>query len=192
LPLLRIPEGIISERFVLITGTIIATLFFAYNATLLWQQNAKVEKFLSGLNAGLPKGAYVMTYKKIESKAGWPREYVLMHAASYYGIIKGCVDIGNYETGLDYFPVHFKDTIPRFPSLDQIGYKADTIKWSDYPSIQYLLGWEVDKTDIKKLSKFFHAIWEEDSFSIWQINSVNLEINDFNNNDDENIGRNVW
>jgi len=192
LPLFQIPETVFWKRFgqTIIVGTV--SFFFAFNTVALWQQSRKVEKFLSGLNTGLPKGAYVMTYQKRDPKAGWPRVDVLMHAASYYGIIKGCVDIGNYETGLDYFPIHFKNTISRFPSLDQIGYKADTIKWSDYPSIQYLLGWEVDKTDIKKLSKFFHAIWEEDSFSIWQINSVNLEINDFNNNNDENIGRNVW
>ena len=71
-----------------------------------------MKKFLSGLKADLPKSAYVMTYKKIDSKAGWPRVDVLIHAASYYGIFNGCVDIGNYETGLDYFPIHFKDTIP--------------------------------------------------------------------------------
>lgn len=175
LPLLQIPEAIISKRFVFFTSAIIATLFFAFNATFLWQQSAKVEKFLGGLNVELPKGAYVMTYKKIESKLGWPRVDVLMHATSYYGIVKGYVDIGNYETDLDYFPIHFKDTIPRFPSLDHIAYKAETIDWSDYPAIQYVFAWEVDKNDTEQLSKFFHIIWKEDSFSIWKKTSINLE-----------------
>ncbi len=111
-----------------------------------------------------------MTYKKIDPKTGLPRIDALMHAASYYGIFKGCVDIGNYETGLDYFPIKFKDNIPSFPTLDQIGYKAETIDWPDYPSIQYLLGWEINKNDTEKLSKFFHVIYKNAPFSLWERN----------------------
>ena len=71
-----------------------------------------------------------MTYKKRDPETGWPRVDVLMHGASYYGIFKGCVNIGNYETGHDYFPIKFKETTPKFPSLDQITYKAETINWA--------------------------------------------------------------
>jgi len=172
LPLLRFHEKILSKRFVVITSVIIAILFSAFNATLLWQQSAKVEKFLSGLNAEIPKGAFVMTYNKSWDDE-WSRVDVLKHAASYYGIFKGCVDIGNYETERYYFPIKFKDTIFPIPSPGKIGYEVGTINWQDYPSIQYLLGWKIDKTDTKKLSKFFHIIREEDPFSIWQRNSVN-------------------
>jgi len=172
LPLLRINKKFFSERFVLVSIVSVAVLFFAFNSIILWQQSSKVQKFLSGLNSGLPKGAYVMTYKQRDPKAGWPRVDVLIHAASYYGIFKGCVDIGNYETGLDYFPVKFKDTVPRFPSLDQISYRAETINWSEYPSIQYLLGWEVNKSDKNKLNNFFHIIYEKDFFSLWQRNTI--------------------
>jgi hypothetical protein len=170
LPLLRINEKIFSERFVMVSIVSVAVLFFAFNSIILWQQSNKVEEFLSGLNVDIPKGAYVMTYKKIDPKAGMPRVDVLMHAASYYGIFNRCVDIGNYETGLDYFPVKFKNTVPRFPSLDQIAYKSETINWFDYPSIQYVLGWEVDRNDTEKLSKFFHIIYKDDPFSLWERN----------------------
>jgi len=170
LPLMRINKKFLSERFVLLSIVSVAILFFAFNSVILWQQSSKVQKFLSGLNADIPKGAYVMTYKKREPKAGMPRVDVLMHAASYYGIFNRCVDIGNYETGLDYFPVKFKDTVPRFPSLDQIAYKSETINWFDYPSIQYVLGWEVDRNDTEKLSKFFHIIYKDDPFSLWERN----------------------
>jgi len=172
LPLLRINKRFFSERFVMLSTVSVAVLFFVFNSIILWQQSSKVQKFLSGLNADIPKGAYVMTYKKRDPKAGMPRVDVLMHVASYYGIFKSCVDIGNYETGLDYFPVKFKDTVPRFPSLDQITYRAETINWSEYPSIQYVLGWEVDKNDTEKLSKFFHIIWEDELLSIWQRGSA--------------------
>ena len=130
-----------------------------------------VQKFLNGLKADLHNG-YVMTYKKRDPEAGWPRVDVLMHAASYYGIFNKCVDIGDYETGLDYFPIKFKKTIPRFPPLDQIAYRVETINWSEYPSIQYVLGWETDKNDKEKLSKFFHIIWQKTPLSIWQRNST--------------------
>ncbi|MBW1849195.1 MAG: hypothetical protein JRJ27_19170 [Deltaproteobacteria bacterium] len=173
LPLLRINEKVVSKRFVSLSISFVVVLFFVFNTAILWQQSKKVEEFLSGLNADIPKGAYVMTYKKIDSKVGMPRVDVLMHGASYYGIFKGCVDIGNYETGLDYFPIKFKNNIPSLPSLDQITYKSETINWSEYPSIQYVLGWEVDKNDEEKLSKFFHIIWQNELLSIWQRNSIN-------------------
>ena len=116
-----------------------------------------------------------MTYKKIDPEAGWPRVDVLMHGASYYGIFKGCVDIGNYETELDYFPIKFKDNIPSFPSSDQIAYRPETINWSEYPAIQYVLGWKVDKNDKEKLSKFFHIIYQKEPLSIWQRNLTNIK-----------------
>jgi hypothetical protein len=173
LPLLQIDKIFFFERFVKASVISVAIIFFVFNAFIFWQQSNKVEKFLSGLNADIPKGAYVMTYKKIDPKAGMPRVDVLMHGASYYGIFKDCVNIGNYETGFDYFPIKFKANTPSFPSLDQIIYESETIDWPDYSSIQYLLGWEIDKNDIEKLSKFFHIIWQNELLSIWQRNSTN-------------------
>jgi len=173
LPLMRINKFFFSKRFLLISIASVAVLFFAFNSVILWHQTSRVEKFMSGLNEVVPKGAYVMTYKKRDPEAGWPRVDALMHAASYYGIFKGCVDIGNYETGRDYFPIKFKDPVPKFPSLDQIAYKAETVKWSEYPSIQYIFAWEINKNDTEKLSKFFHILWKEEPFSIWKRNSIN-------------------
>jgi len=170
LPLLRINKKLFSERFVMVSVVSVAVLFFAFNSIILWQQSSKVQKFLNGLNADIPKGAYVMTYKKRDPEAGWPRIDVLMHGASYYGIFNRCVDIGNYETALDYFPIKFKNTIPRFPPSDKIAYRAETINWSEYPSIQYVLGWEIDKNDKEKLSKFFHVNYTNDPFSLWERN----------------------
>ncbi|MDL1979996.1 MAG: hypothetical protein LWX02_00700 [Deltaproteobacteria bacterium] len=170
LPLFKIPEGTFWKRFgsKIIVGAV--SFFFVFNAVTLWQQSSKVEKFLSGLHAELPKGAFIMTYKAIKPER--PKVDILLHAASYYGIFKKCVNIGNYETGLYYFPVKFKDTIPNFPSESQISYAPETIDWLDYPSIQYLLGWEIDKNNMENLSKFFHIIWEGGHSSIWQRNSI--------------------
>ncbi len=166
LPLLRIPETFFWKRFGSIVIAGIAGLFFAFNAVILWQQSVKVEKFLSGLHAELPKGAFVMTYKTRGPE--WSRVDVLLHAASYYGIFRGCVDIGNYEAGLYYFPVRFKDTTPAIPTHAQLEYDQRTINWSDYPSIQYLIGWDVDNNDRKKLSNFFYIIWDESRLSVWR------------------------
>ena len=150
------------------------SFFFVFNAVILWQQSKKVEQYLSGLTIDLPKGAYVMTYKKIDWNSGWPRVDVLMHSASYYGILKGCVNLGNYETGFDYFPIHFKHKIPQFPSVGQIAYKPETIDWPNYPSIQYVFGWKVDKNDTEQLKKYFDMIWKEDSFSMWKKTAIHL------------------
>jgi hypothetical protein len=145
------------------------SLHFASNAIGLRQQGNQVKKYMSGLHVVIPKGAFVMTYKP-HVKAEWSRPFVdvLMHGASYYGMFKGCVDIGNYETERHYFPVKFKENIPKFPPENQISFAPETINWTAYPSIQYLLGWKVDQIDIKNLSKYFHIIWEDKPLSIWK------------------------
>lgn len=165
LPLLRIPDTVFFKRFGSIFIAGVAGLFFMFNAVILWQQSAKVEKFLSGLQADLPKGAFVMMYKTDDERS---RVDVLLHAASYYGILKGCVDIGNYETGYDLFPVHFNGTFPEIPSSDQISYNPATINWQSYPSIQYLLGWNINNDEKKELVKYYRTSWEDGLLSIWQ------------------------
>jgi hypothetical protein len=172
LPLLRVPDTGSFKRFgpIVIAGVVV--IYFAFNAAILWDQNLKVKKFLSGLNAGLPREAFVMTYKPEVSHGS--RVDVLLHAASYYGILKGCVDIGNYETALPYFPVHFKKSLPAFPSEYQISYKPASIDWYRYPAIQYLLGWELENKDKEKLRNSFQMIEEEVPFTLWQRNQPDM------------------
>jgi hypothetical protein len=93
---------------------------------------------------------------------------ILLHAASYYGIFRGCVDIGNYEANTDIFPVRFNKAMPAMPPDLQISYKANTINWENYPAIQYLLGWEIDNKERDVLSKYFYVTWEQDEFTIWR------------------------
>jgi hypothetical protein len=185
LPICQFPETIFWKQFgqKMLIGAV--SFFFAFNTVILWQQSRKVEQYLSGLAIDLPKGAYVMTYKKIDWNSDWPRVDVLMHSASYYGIIKGCVNLGNYETKFDYFPVHFKKTIPQFPSVEQIAYKPETIDWHDSPSIQYVFGWEVDKNDTEQLRKYFDMIWKEDPFSMWKKTARDLEGQNQNHNENK-------
>jgi hypothetical protein len=109
-----------------------------------------------------------MTYRPEVAK--WPRVDVLLHAASYYGIFKGCVDIGNYETTLFYFPVHFKNSLPELPSQYQMAYEAETIDLTKYPSIQYLFGWEIEDKIKEKMRRNFHLIENNGPFSIWERN----------------------
>jgi hypothetical protein len=165
-PLLRIPDTVFFKRFGPIAIAVVVTIFFTFNSAILWSQSLRVKNFLGGLSAGLPRGAFVMTYKP--EVAEWPRVDVLLHAASYYGIFNGCVDIGNYETTLSYFPVHFKNRLPAFPSQYQIAYEPASIDWSLYPSIQYLLGWEIEDKNEEKMRKNYHLIEIDGPFSIWE------------------------
>jgi hypothetical protein len=165
-PLLRIPETILLKRIVSIVIAGIVSIFFVFNIVILWQQSNKIEKFLSGLYIGLPKGAFVMTYKTKDPER--TTVDILLHTASYYGIFRGCVDIGNYEATSDLFPVHFSKNIPAMPPEQQISYKPETINWNNYPGIQYLLGWEINSKEKEELSKYFHIIFEKDQFSVWQ------------------------
>ena len=170
LPLLRIPEKVISERFASLIILFAVIPVFYFNVLTMRQESAKVAEFLRGLDTNLPIDSFVMEYKTIFPE--WSDIDVLMHAASYYGISKGCVDVGNYEAGLPYFPVQFIKTLPPFPSQDQIAYDADKIRWPLYPCIRYLFGWDLDTVEIKRLGKEFHIIRQEGRLTVWQRNSV--------------------
>jgi hypothetical protein len=166
LPLLSIPKTIAFRRIASVAIIGVVSVFFAVNVVVLRQQSNTVGKFLSGLNVKLPKRAFVMTYKTKEPKK--TTVDILLHASSYYGILKGSVDVGNYEVNTDLFPVRFNKSFRAIPPERQISFKPETINLANYPSIQYLLGWEMDNKERQEVGRFFHVIWEEDQFSIWQ------------------------
>jgi hypothetical protein len=172
LPLLRVPDTGLFKRIGAIAIVGVVTICFAFNAAILWDQNLKVKKFLSGLDAQLPKGTFVMTYKP--AAVQWSRVDVLLHAASYSGLLRACVDIGNYETAFHYFPVRFKKVFPVFPSPYQVAYEPATIDWTIYPSIQSLLGWEVANMDKEKLQHYFLIIKEDGPLTVWQRKQIVL------------------
>lgn len=163
LPLLQAPETEICRYINMIA---IASFFLIVNAIIFWQQNDKLNNFVSGMNVQIPKNAFVMTYKAWTPQ--WSRVDPLMHAISYYCIANKYVDIGNYETLFDYFPIHFQKNLPSFPSPEQIVFNLESIKWADYPSIQYIFCWNATKVDKVKLDIFFLNIWEKGLLSIWK------------------------
>jgi hypothetical protein len=169
LPLFRLPALSLLQRFGPMLIAVTATAIFASNAVALYQESTKVTRFVGGCSADIPGGAFVMAYK-IQN----PEVDVLMHAASYYGLFKECVDIGNYEARLDYFQVRFRNDLPPFPSQDQIAYEPGTIRWSDYPSIQYLLAWDLNHGDEEKIGRFFTIIWNDRPMTIWKRKSTGI------------------
>jgi hypothetical protein len=170
LPLLFLAETQPKRNFIAFAGIIITVLFWSCNVVVFSHQSKIVKEYLHGLKTGLPGGAFVMTYKTKD--AGWSRADVLAHAASYYGIYNGCVDVGNYEAGLPYFPVQFRKTLPTFPSLDQITYEPAKINWPLYPCIRFLFGWDLDTGERIRLGYEFHIIREEGRLTVWQRNPV--------------------
>jgi hypothetical protein len=166
LPLLRMPETTFLKRHGQAIIVVIVTIFFVIDAGVMWQQSSKVETFLSGLRVGLPKGAQVLTYRRY--KGEWSRVDVLLHAVSYYGVLAGCVDMGNYETGLYQFPIRFQPTLGRVPTPKQASYAPETIDWDEHPSVRFLFGWELEKRDRQQLGKFFQPIWVKGAFSLWE------------------------
>jgi hypothetical protein len=170
LPFLRTPQTMIFQRYFPPVIASLVAVFFILNAILLWQENVKIATFLGGLRADIPKGAPVLAF--IPKHPVYAQVDVMLHAASYYGIYKGSIDLDNYEARYGYFPVHFKNGLPQIPSQEQIVLKAETIKWTEYPSVQYLLGWDIDKKNATELSNSFHIICENGQLVVWQRNSV--------------------
>jgi hypothetical protein len=167
LPLLRFPQATIFQHGTAIVAGL-AVLFFASNAAILWSDNLKIERFLSGLHIDIPRGSFVMTYKtKLATSS---RVDTLLHAASYYGIKKGCVDVGDYEASFDYFRIRFRKGISPIPPQEQISFAPTTINLAEYPSIRYLLGWETNNKERAELNNYYRVIYEDEPLTVWQRN----------------------
>lgn len=177
LPLLKVPDTAFYRRFgtALVAGC--AWLSLGMNAVVLREESARVERFVAGLgHTGFSAGSCVLTYKTkeplprfwekhtIESKAVDP----LLHACGYYALARRCVDAGNYEAQVSYFPVRFRPDFPPTPPLGQIESAPERIQWERYPQIRHLIGWELDGAEESRLQRDFVMSWRGQELTLWQ------------------------
>lgn len=166
LPLLKVPSSGPVKRLQMLIFPGIAILFLLMNSVILKQQSDRVEEFLSGMHADIPKGSYVATYKQVEQ--GWTRVDPLLHAASHYGIRKKCIDAGNYELASGISFVRLREHAPILPGHDWIAFHPDQVDWSRYPAIRFLLGWEVDGKGKLGPATGFSPVSRKGRFSLWR------------------------
>jgi hypothetical protein len=69
-------------------------------------------------------------------------------------------DVGNVRR-FSLFPVRFKNTLPTFPYPYQAAYDPIRIDWATYPTVQYLLGWDVSNDQKKELDKFYVLVGDD-------------------------------
>lgn len=176
LPLLRLPSDNLNLNLTACsTFVVVAILFFIVNIVVMHKQSLEVEKFLQGTSVKIAKGSYLMFYR--EKYSEWSRVDVLQHAASYYGMAKGCVDISNYEATTRLFPVQFRDTLPLMPSRLRIASEPEKIEWQKYPSINYILGWKVLPYNRGSIDKYFTVVFAQGPLSLWCSKSKRNECN---------------
>lgn len=166
LPLAEHPSSGFINRFQLVIYPGIATLFLLTNSIILGQQSARIEEFLEGMRVDIPRYTFIATYKPCTKD--WARVDPLLHAASYYGIAKKCIDAGNYETASAISPIHFRHMIPTLPRQHIIAFYPNRINWAEYPAIKFILGWRVNECNGNVLSKNFKIVLKENRFSLWQ------------------------
>ena len=93
---------------------------------------------------------------------------VILHAPSYYGLSNGCVDLGNYETALNYFPIQFKKKQAASPMIHQIVAAPSSIDFSLYPSLVEVLGWKLQADDQEKLQSYYDRSFANDKLTLWR------------------------
>jgi hypothetical protein len=166
LPLLKTPRTMLFRRFATVILAGLAGIYLLSNVIVLGLQSAKVAEFLSGMRCEMPKGSFLLALKNpIPAES---RIDVLLHAASHYALRKGCVDVGNYEAVVNLFPVHYKKPFPTMPSISEIESTPLNIEWRNYPSINYLISWQMDGDQMKGNSAFFDPFWSREPLSIWK------------------------
>lgn len=165
IPVLTVPDRLLNQKIRPIVLMIII-IFLSVNTIVFKEESKKVQDFIAGLKINMPKGYFLMTYKN--PTPTWNRVDTLLHAASYYGIKKKCIDIGNYQAKTDFFLIEFNKDLPELPTLFQIENKPESIDLSLYPSIKYMLGYNLSEFEKQKLKDFFIIIFEKNEYSIWQ------------------------
>lgn len=166
LPLLESPAGRVGLRRRVAPFAAVCGILFLCNSWVLAGESRKVSEYTRGIAADLPRGSVIVGYKP--ARPAGSRVDPLLHAVSYYGLALGCLDAGNYEAvdGWDYFPVKFRSP-ELFPSLYEIEVRPDTIDWSRYPAVRYLVAWEIREEDRRRLGEQFVTLWEEGRTSVW-------------------------
>lgn len=149
-------------RVALISAGILSV---ATNAVVFRQQSDEVSAFLSGLRSGCTKGDGISLYRT--ALPPWPKVDVLLHAPSYYGIFNGCVDLGNYETGLSYFPVRFRQDLFPLPDEMMFAYGQGRPDFSRYPAIKRVIGWDLKPAERHNLGKLFDNTFDNNKLSVW-------------------------
>lgn len=142
-----------------------AVLSISCNVVVFRQQAKDVEAFLVGLNAGCSKGEGILLYRT--SWTAWPQVDVLLHASSYYGIVNKCVDLGNYEATVPFFPVRFRSNVGAVPHEVAFAYGVERIDFSRYLAIRRILGWDLKPEDRERLGELFTCSLNNGKLSIW-------------------------
>lgn len=146
-----------------ITTTVI--LFLCFNIAIFRQQSNEVASFLEGLRADCSKGEGILLYRT--SLPPWAKIDVILHAPSYYGIFNKCVDLGNYEATLPYFPIRFRMEMGPLPHEAQFAYGYGEIDFSRYPSIEKVLAWDLKPEGKGRLDALFNKSYYKGKLSIW-------------------------
>lgn len=163
LPLLAVRGSHFSERYTSGLFFAVSVLTLTVNAAVMQEKSASVERFMGGLSLDMPRGAFVMTYKQ---PGTFPYVDVLLHAASYYGISKGAVDLGNYEAERQHFLVRFRKTLPPLPGSSQIAYAVESIALPQFPSIAYVLAWQEISRRSVELAECYDTIYANGPFAV--------------------------
>jgi hypothetical protein len=124
----------------------------------------RVSAFVTGADAGNVRGEIVAAY--------WlsPEEHAdssLLHAASYYCLLHGCVDIGNYQAHSHQFFVRFKET-PELQPIHLLAHEPRAVDWGRYLSVSVLLGWQLDEPERRRVSRWFDLDHDTGDVSVWR------------------------
>lgn len=167
LPALRVPETDFWRRFAtpIVVGSVV--LVSGFTSAILVQRSAKIEAFVAGVQPAIPRGAFVMSYLPRAAEP-FRRVNVLTHALALHCLVEKCVVAGDNEIEHGYFPTRFKLTVPRLPGAQLIAYAPQTISWSEYPALQYVVGWRVDPESAGHLGQSFELVGESGQTSVWQ------------------------
>jgi uncharacterized membrane protein len=165
IPMLTISDGLFKKNIRTI-AVIIVVLFISVNTIIFKQESQKIQDSMAWLKIEILKGSFFMAYKN--PIRTWNRVDPLLHVASYFAIKKKCIDIGNYQAKTGFFLIEFNENLPKFPPHFQIEYKPESIDFSLYPYIKFILGYNLSDSDKENLKIHYKIIIDNNDWSIWQ------------------------
>jgi hypothetical protein len=158
----------------LVGGAAVAIALVHFGITVHYYQvfNRGLEEFTSGVPL-IEENATILPIS-FDHKGEAARIGVYRHAASYYCLSGGAIDLANYEGAKTYFPIKYKSSLDPFAIMGTIESQRGNIWPQKYPArIDYVLLWAapVEFPCLSWIEKNYELIHSEGRLKLYRRNN---------------------
>jgi hypothetical protein len=144
---------------------IVALLLMAYNMTqYISRENRVLNDYTAGVEM-IGTRRVVASIQPDEARDGLADP--LLHAACYYCLVNGSVNLDNYEAASQNFPIRFREADRWAPH--PVGRSSSTLdRFPHREIIDTVIVWGVPQDELTNVLKGFHVLFSSDRLAVYQ------------------------